>query len=121
MSPASLPIPIVTPWNRFYWKAGQEGVLRLQRCGDCRELLFPPGPRCPSCLSENLEIEDLTGRGTIAALTVNHQQWHPAKKPPYVIAIVTLAEDPAIRLTTNIVGCEVDEPAIGHAVRVAFE
>jgi len=121
LSQASLPIPIVTPWNRFYWKAGQDGVLRLQRCGECRELLFPPGPRCPSCLSNNLEVEDLSGRGTIAALTVNHQQWHPGKKPPYVIAIVTLAEDPAVRLTTNIVDCEVDEPAIGHAVRVAFE
>ncbi|MCP4069689.1 MAG: 3-ketoacyl-CoA thiolase, partial [Phycisphaeraceae bacterium] len=69
----------------------------------------------------DLVIEGLSGRGRIVALTVNHQQWHPAIKPPYVIAIVALAEDPAVRLTTNIVGCEVDEPRIGRAVRVVFE
>ncbi|MAG31481.1 MAG: 3-ketoacyl-CoA thiolase [Deltaproteobacteria bacterium] len=114
-------MPVVTPWNRFYWTAGAEGVLRMQRCGGCGELLFPPGPRCPSCLSDDLLIEDLSGRGTIVGLTVNHQMWHPAMPPPYVIAIVALEEDPAVRLTTNILGCEVDEPELGGAVRVLFE
>jgi acetyl-CoA acetyltransferase/uncharacterized OB-fold protein len=118
---SSLPLPIVTPWNRFYWESGADGLLRLQRCGECRELLFPPGPRCPSCLSESLEVEALSGRGTIVALTVNHQPWHPALAPPYVIAIVALEEDPAVRVTTNIVGCDVEEPEIGRSVRVVFE
>src|SRR5690606_29802492 len=41
--------------------------------------------------------------------------------PPYVIANVALAEAPTVRLTTNIVGCEPDEVAIGQEVTVRFE
>ena len=53
--------------------------------------------------------------------TVNPHPWHPAFPPPYVIAIVALDEDPLVRLTTNIVGCEPDEVHIGQRVRVRFE
>ncbi len=115
------PLPLVTPWNRFYWAAGADGVLRVQRCGACRDLLFPPGPRCPTCLSEDLVVEELSGRGTVEAFTVNHQPWHPAFIPPYVIAIVVPHEDPAVRFTTNIVGAAPDSVYIGMPVRVAFE
>jgi len=115
------PLPLLTPWNRFYWEAGSDGVLRMQRCSACAELRFPPGPRCPSCQSRDLEIVDLSGRGTIVGLTTNHQQWHPAIEPPYLIAIVALAEDPAVRITANIVGPDQARPELGMAVRVTFE
>jgi acetyl-CoA acetyltransferase len=55
------------------------------------------------------------------AITVNHHQWLPSLEPPYVIAIVTLAEDPSVRLTTNIIGCEPADVHIGHEVTVRFE
>ena len=35
----------------------------------------------------------------------------PSFDPPYVIAIVALAEDPGVRLTTNIVGCDPERRA----------
>jgi uncharacterized OB-fold protein len=38
---------------------------------------------------------------------------------PYVYALVDLDEGP--RLTTNIVGCPVDEVAVGMRVRARFE
>ena len=53
--------------------------------------------------------------------TVNWQPWYPNLDPPYVVAIVELPEQEGLRLTTNIVGCEPDDVAIGMAVRVAFE
>jgi acetyl-CoA acetyltransferase len=52
---------------------------------------------------------------------VNEQQWLPDLPPPYVIATVALAEDPDVRLTTNIVGCAPDEVRIGQQVAVRFE
>jgi len=64
---------------------------------------------------------DVSGRAVIEAVTVNHQPWHPAFDPPYVIAIVALAEDPAVRLTTNIVNCPPADAYIGMPVRVVFE
>ena len=115
------PLPVLTPWNRFYWQAGADGVLRMQRCDVCEKLLFPPGPRCPACESPDLSIVELTGRGTVEAYTVNHQLWHASMPPPYVVAIVALDDDPAVRITTNVVGCDVGEVAIGLPVRVRFD
>ena len=53
--------------------------------------------------------------------TVNHQPWIPGFDPPYVIAIVTIAEQDDVRLTTNLVNCAPDEVRIGMPVRVTFE
>jgi acetyl-CoA acetyltransferase/uncharacterized OB-fold protein len=115
------PLPIVLPWSAFYWRSGADGVLRMQRCTACGNLLFPPGPRCPTCLSEALEVVTLAGTGTVEVFTVNHQQWHPAFTPPYVIAVVALTEDPAVRITTNIVGCPPEDVHVGLPVRAVFE
>jgi acetyl-CoA acetyltransferase len=55
------------------------------------------------------------------ASTVNRHQWLRSFEPPYAIAIVTLAEDPAVRLTTNIVNCDPEDVRIGQEVTVRFE
>jgi uncharacterized OB-fold protein len=82
----------------------------------------PPSPVCRRCLSRAVAAEPVSGRATVAAFTVNHQQWAPsATSEPYVIAIVELAEQPGLRLTTNIVGCDPHDVSIGLPVRVRFE
>ena len=63
----------------------------------------------------------VSGRGTIIGVTVNRHQWHPDFTPPYVIAVVALAEEPTVRLTTNIVGADPDQVSIGQEVMVTFE
>jgi acetyl-CoA acetyltransferase len=63
----------------------------------------------------------VSGRGTVVASTVNQHQWLPDFPPPYAIAIVALAEDPDVRLTTNVIGCEPDDVHIGQEVSVRFE
>jgi acetyl-CoA acetyltransferase len=63
----------------------------------------------------------VSGRGTVVALTVNSHRWLPGFEPPYVVAIVALAEDPTVRLTTNVVGCEPGDVHIGQEVMVRFE
>ena len=40
--------------------------------------------------------------------------------PPYVVAVVTIDEDPRVRLTTNIINCGVQDVKIGQKVKVAF-
>ena len=45
----------------------------------------------------------------------------PGFEPPYVIANVALDEDPSVRLTTNIVGCDPDDVHVGQEVAVRFE
>ncbi len=63
----------------------------------------------------------VSGRGTIIGYTVNHHQWSPEFVPPYAVAVVALAEDPSVRLTTMIVGGDPATVAIGQEVAVRFE
>jgi uncharacterized OB-fold protein len=63
----------------------------------------------------------VSGRGTVFTFTVNHQPFRPEVPPPYVIAIVELAEQAGLRVPTNLVGCELDRVRCGMPVRVRFE
>ncbi len=76
---------------------------------------------CPQCRGRDIGFEPVSGRGVVAGVTINAQQWLPHFPPPYVVAIVALEEDPSVRLTTNIVGCEPADVQVGSKVRVVFE
>jgi uncharacterized OB-fold protein len=62
-----------------------------------------------------------SGRASVAAFTINHHPWFPNFPPPYVVAIVELAEEPDVRLTTNIVNCPIEDVHVGMQVQVLFE
>jgi acetyl-CoA acetyltransferase/uncharacterized OB-fold protein len=115
------PLPQLTPANEWFWTAGADGRLRIQRCSDCQALVHPPVPICPNCRSRSSEPAAVSGRATVVGFTVNHHQWLPGFEPPYVIANVALADDPSVHLTTNIVDCSPDEVFIGQEVEVRFE
>lgn len=106
--------------NEFFWTSGQDGRLRFLRCQGCGYFLHPPGPRCPKCGATELEAEPVSGEGVVHTFTINHQAW-VGETEPYVIAIVQLAEQDDLRLTTNIVGCPVEDVQIGDEVTVVFE
>lgn len=115
------PLPQLTPFNEWFWTSGSDGHLRVQGCTDCGRLVHPPTPVCPACQSRSWTPQVVSGQATVVAFTVNQHQWLPSFEPPYGIAIVALAEDPTVRLTTNVVGCDPDEVHVGQEVRVCFE
>jgi uncharacterized OB-fold protein len=112
-------LPRLDDAHRFFWTSGQDGVLRFQRCGECRHYVHPPAPRCPYCLADALAPEAVSGRGVVHSYTVNMQQWFPDAEP-YVIGLVTIAEQDDVRLTTNIIDIEADDVTIGMEVEVDF-
>jgi uncharacterized OB-fold protein len=63
----------------------------------------------------------VSGRATLAAVTVNHQMWMSTMEPPYVIGIVEIEEQDSVRLTTNIVQCDEADIAIGMSLEVEFQ
>jgi uncharacterized OB-fold protein len=116
------PLPVPTPETRPFWEAARRHELSLQRCRACDRYFYYPRVACPHCLSADVEWRRVSGRGTLNTFTVVHrgQKGFPLG-PPYVIAIVELAEGP--RLMSNLVGIEPD-PAkirIGMPVEVVFE
>lgn len=118
---APRPLPRLDNDNRAFWTGGAAGELRLTRCGDCASFVHPPRPVCRNCLSENVAPETVAGTGVIDTFTVNYQKWHPKMEVPFVIARVAIDGAPGVYLTTNIVGCPVEEVDIGDRVRVTFE
>ncbi len=120
MSPVR-PLPVIDPVTQAFWTSGADGTLRVPRCRGCARLLHPSLSVCPTCHRSDPEPVGVSGDATVLGFTVNHQQWLPGYPPPYVVAVVALAEDAGIRLTTNIVGVDPDEVRVGMAVHVVFE
>jgi len=114
-------LPALDDQNTFFWTSGADGTLRIQRCSDCGELRHTPAPVCPYCKSFEWAPDEVSGKGTIVGLTVNHHQWMPGFPPPFIVALVALDEDDRVRLTTNIVHVPLDEAFIGQRVQVTFE
>jgi uncharacterized OB-fold protein len=119
--PMKRPLPMLTEQNRFYWTSGADGKLRFMRCSACRNYIHPPAPVCDKCLSREQEVVAVSGKATLAAVTVNHQMWIPTIEPPYVVGIVEIEEQDSVRLTTNIVKCDEADLQIGMALEVEFE
>jgi uncharacterized OB-fold protein len=115
------PLPRPTEDSAPYWEAAHKGELRLQRCGECSHVRFPPSVLCPRCLSETASWVALSGRGVVFSWIVVHQSQHPAfnADAPYNVAIVELEEGP--RLHTSLVECPNDQIRIGLPVEVVFE
>ena len=77
--------------------------------------------RCAPTATVGDSNQVVSGRGTVAAFTINHQPFMPGFDPPYAFAFIEIDEDPTIRLGTNIVGCELDAIRVGMTVEVTFE
>lgn len=115
------PLPQVTAENEFFWTSGADGKLRLQVCQACDSLIHPPAPVCRYCRSLDVGVRAVSGKATLAGFTVNERFSLPGLPAPYVIAQVAIAEDPRVRLTTNLVDCDTDRLELGQPVEVVFE
>jgi uncharacterized OB-fold protein len=113
-------LPRLSEDNEFFWTAGADGVLKFLRCNACHFYIHPPGPICPRCLSRDLEPHAVSGRGRVETFSVNYQQWIPGSDP-YIIAWVSIDEQPDVRLTTNLIDVEPDDVTVNMAVEVTFE
>lgn len=113
-------LPRLNDRNRHFWQGGREGQLVFLRCQDCGYYIHPPIPLCPVDHSKRLAPEPVSGRATVASFTVNHQPWLPGPEPPYIIGLVELPEQRALRLTTNLVNIDPDDVRIGLSVEVVF-
>ncbi len=114
-------LPRLTDLNRAFWTGGAVGELRMAACGACGYINHPPTPICPLCHSKDQAPRTLSGRALLHTYTVNYQPWMPGPELPFVVAIVELVEQDGLRLTTNLVNCDIDKIKMGMPVKVTFE
>jgi len=115
------PLPLITQENEFFWTSGADGKLRFGQCKACTALIHPPAPVCRYCRSRDVGVRAVSGKATLAGFTVNQRFSLPGMPAPYVVAQVAIAEDPRVRLTTNIVQADPDDLELGQQVEVVFE
>ncbi|GAA0936618.1 thiolase C-terminal domain-containing protein [Actinocorallia libanotica] len=119
--PSGRPLPQLTEETAFFWTSGADGRLRLQECGSCSALIHPPQPVCRYCRSHDRGVRAVSGHATLIGFTVNERFGPPGLPAPYVVAQVAVEEDPRVRLTTNVVGCDPAELTLGMRMEVVFE
>jgi hypothetical protein len=120
--PSTIPriLPELTEVNRAFWTGGASGQLFVQHCDACVRWVHPTRADCPEC-GGTLAPKAVSGRASLFTYTVNHQPFHPDVPPPYVIAIVELAEQADLRVPANVVGCDLDALRCGMKLTVCFE
>lgn len=117
---AARKLPELEPETAFFWTSGEDGLLRIQRCGDCGQWQHPPWPRCRKCHSEAVAPQPVSGRGRVATYTVNVEPWIPGLEVPFVFAAVELEEQPELYVFTNILAPP-EAVRRGMPVEVKFE
>jgi acetyl-CoA acetyltransferase/uncharacterized OB-fold protein len=120
-SSARRPLPQLTPENEFFWTSGADGTLRLTSCSACSALIHPPQPVCRYCRGRELAVREVSGRAVLVGFTVNERFSLPGMPAPYVVGQVAVEEDPRVRLTTTVVGCEPGDLWLGMPMEVVFE
>ncbi len=114
-------VPEPSEISQPFWDATREQRLVLQRCDACESLVWYPRGFCPGCLSEDLHWIEVSGLGTVYAVSVHHRAPAPELKErvPYALALVDL--DDGARLMTNVVGCDAGDVHVGQRVRNTWE
>ena len=97
--PLPATLPSVTPANQHFWDHARRGVLALPHCRACGNVWFPPSPRCPNCLSEDIEFLATSGRARLWSWIVIHRQYFKDFSPPYLVAFVELEAGPMLMST----------------------
>lgn len=115
------PLPAINEDGAPYWAYCRKGELRMQRCGECGHVRWPPSVLCPKCLAENGDWILLSGKGKIYSFIVVHRPQHPAffDDAPYNTAIVELEE--GVRMHANVIDCANEALTIGMPVEVVFD
>ena len=97
------------------------------RCQSCGALHLPPRPLCPACYSEEMEWEQVSGKGKLVAFTSIHIaptamiEAGYGRDNPYCTGIVQLDRGPAISAQIlDVEPARPEEIEIGMPLRVTY-
>src|SRR5262245_35173924 len=101
-----------------FFENARAGHLAFSWCRACEKFHWYPMPRCPHCRTNAIEWRRVSGMAEVFSFT---QVMHPfdatrADTLPYVVALVTFADAPGVRLITNIIDGGGDTLRIGQPV-----
>ena len=91
-----------------HWNGFAAGELRLQRCTECKEWIWPADWRCRYCGSWDLGWEAVPLEGTVYSWVRTHHNFMPAFKDllPYVTVLIELPQAGGRRVLGLLAGDE---------------
>ncbi len=116
------PVPAANRYvpSQPFWDGAGEGRLMLQMCLDTGRFQHPPHPLSLYTGSQNVAWRQVSGLGTIYAVTVVRVPGPGlAGRLPLTVATVELAE--GVRLIANIIDSPPERVGIGAAVELAWD
>lgn len=119
-TPRRFDLPTIEAETRPFWEAAKAGRLLLGRCIACRNIYYYPRSMCPVCWSDEVDLVEASGRGSVYTYSIVHvNDLAPFnERVPYVVAQVDLLEGP--RMSTNIVDWTHARLRIGMPVQLRF-
>lgn len=109
--------PKITRSNLKFWEGLSQHKLLAQKCTNCHRYIFPPRSICPSCLSQELDWVQLSGRATLYSYTQVHLET-PGIESPWILGILELVE--GFRLVSKI-QAQPEQLRIGMELQLDFQ
>jgi uncharacterized protein len=119
---ADFPLPDVEdPLTAEFFAGAQRRELMIPRCTGCDSWVWYPEPACPTC-GGGLAWQVTSGRGRLFSWAVVQRPFLPAftEMVPFVTALVSLEEAPAVRIVTYIVGADPESLTADLPLEVTF-
>jgi uncharacterized OB-fold protein len=105
--------------SRYWREIPQRYRLEAGKCAGCGFIAFPPRVICPTCGAREFERTRLAETGRLLTYTVIRVPPEPFEdQAPYAVGIAEL--DDGVRLTAQVVDCDLDRLAVGLRVRLEF-
>jgi uncharacterized OB-fold protein len=120
---ADFPLPdLADERTAEYFAGAARGELVLPRCDSCNRFVWYPEDECPHCGARSFTWTRVSGRGRLFTWTIVRRAFLPAfeEMVPFVTALVSLEEDPAVRIVSYVVDCEPDALAAELPVEAVF-
>jgi len=120
---SAFPLPDIDwPPTREFLAAAARGVLAIPRFDTCVRYVWYPDGTCRFCGAHSATWTPVSGRGRLFSWSVVRRAFIPqvADDVPYVAGLVTIDEDPAVRIVTRVVDCTPEALRIDMPVRVVF-
>ena len=112
-------LPALTDSNRAWFTSGK---LLVQECSDCGATRHPPEEICHECGSLDHGHRELAPTGTVHSYTIAHYAVNRALADhvPYAVVLVSIDQQPEVRIVGNLLGVPPDAVEIGMAVRAVW-
>lgn len=107
--------------NRFLYEGFLARELRVPKCNACGRWFMPHRAICPHCWSFDVTPVAVGGRGRVHLLMVLSQGVAaPGVVYPLPVATIELEEQAAVRFTSTIIGCPIEEMRIDMPVELEW-